>query len=258
MRRHARRQQQDCGRAPSASRAASAVSTCPTWIGSRVPPRIPRRTATLIQRTSFAMLGVVRAAVGSPRPRSRRARAPRNLPPDRLEQRVEPLAGGRRHRVERNAALAANAPAARSSRSGSSSASILFAATSCGLSASRSPDASRPGKSSSSRRMTSKSSTGSRAGRRRHVDECTSTLRPFEMAQEPMAEAVPFVRALDQAGHVGDDERAVAREPDDAEIRDQRGERVVGDLRPRRRDARDDRRLAGVRDSRPGRRRRAA
>ena len=38
----------------------------------------------------------------------------------------------------------------------------------------------------------------------------------------------------------------------------ERRERVVGDLRPRRGDARDQRRLAGVRESRPGRRRRAA
>ena len=38
-------------------------------------------------------------------------------------------------------------------------------------------------------------------------------------------------------------------ERDDAEIRRERRERVVGDLRTRRRDARDQRRLAGVRES---------
>ena len=61
-----------------------------------------------------------------------------------------------------------------------------------------------------------------------------------------MAEAQAAVRAFDEPGHVGDDEAAVVAQADDAEIRRQRGERVVGDLRPRRRDARDQRRLAGV------------
>ena len=54
------------------------------------------------------------------------------------------------------------------------------------------------------------------------------------------------MRALDQPGDVGDDERALARQPDDAQVRDQRRERVVGDLGARRGDARDERRLADV------------
>ncbi len=65
-------------------------------------------------------------------------------------------------------------PAARlrrcSSRAGSSSASILFAATTIGLSFNCSPEASRPGKSASSRMMTSKSLIGSRP-----LDDDTST-----------------------------------------------------------------------------------
>jgi hypothetical protein len=61
-----------------------------------------------------------------------------------------------------------------------------------------------------------------------------------------MAEAVALVRAFDQAGHVGHDEAPVVAQPHDAQVGYQRGEGVVGDLGPRRRDARDHRRLAGV------------
>ena len=46
-----------------------------------------------------------------------------------------------------------------------------------------------------------------------------------------MAEALALARAGDQAGHVGDDELHVAR-LGHAEVRDEGGERVVGDLRP--------------------------
>jgi hypothetical protein len=35
-------------------------------------------------------------------------------------------------------------------------------------------------------------------------------LRAIEVLQEPVAEPVAFVRALDQPGHVGDDEAPVA------------------------------------------------
>ncbi len=56
------------------------------------------------------------------------------------------------------------------------------------------------------------------AGRRRHVDEVHEHFRALEMAQEPVPEAVPGVRALDQSRHVGDDERAIARQADDAEV----------------------------------------
>ena len=57
------------------------------------------------------------------------------------------------------------------------------------------------------------------------------------------------MRALDQSGHVGDHEAAVVAEADHAEIRRQRREGIVGDLRTRRRHARDERRLAGVREA---------
>ena len=119
-------------------------------------------------------------------------------------------------------------------------ASILLAATICGLAASSG------GNSSSSRRTMSRSSTGSRPARARHVDDVDQHLGALEVAEELMAEAEAAMRALDQSGHVGDDEAAIVAQADHAEIRRQRGERVVGDLRPRRRDARDERRLAGV------------
>src|SRR5262245_62774493 len=61
-----------------------------------------------------------------------------------------------------------------------------------------------------------------------------------------MAEPLTPVSALDEARHVGDDEAAVVGERDDAEIWGQRRERIVGNLRARRGDAGDQRRLAGV------------
>ena len=170
------------------------------------------------------------------RPRARWPRGARRAPvPWRLTQ----------GRAERRPT--ANAVRGASSRSGSSSASILFAATSTGLSASRSPAASRPGKSASSRGDDVEVLDRIAAGRRRHVDEVHQHLRALEMAQEPMAEPVSGVRALDESRHVGHDERAIARQADDAEVGNERRERIVGNLRSGRRDARDHRRLAGVR-----------
>ena len=79
--------------------------------------------------------------------------------------------------------------------------------------------------------------------------------RPLDMPQESCAKSRAFVRALDQSGQVGDDERpadvpaghVVGR--DDAQVRFERGERVVGNLGMRRRDARDQRGLPGVREA---------
>ena len=52
----------------------------------------------------------------------------------------------------------------------------------------------------------------------------------LDMAEEAVAEADAFMRALDQAGNVGEHEFAVV-DRDDAELRVQRGEGIVGDLR---------------------------
>ena len=55
----------------------------------------------------------------------------------------------------------------------------------------------------------SKSSTGSRPDAPRHVHQVHQHLRALDVAEELVAEAMPFVRALDEPGHVGDDEAAI-------------------------------------------------
>ena len=68
---------------------------------------------------------------------------------------------------------------------------------------------------------------------RRDVDEVQEQSRAGEMTQEAGAEPVAVRRALDEAGDVGHDEASVRLDRDHAEVRVQRGERVVGDLRAR-------------------------
>ena len=70
--------------------------------------------------------------------------------------------------------------------------------------------------------------------------------RALDVAQELEAEPLALVRAFDDAGNVGDDERAVVAELHDAEVRRERRERIVGDLGTRRGDHREQRALAGV------------
>ena len=64
-----------------------------------------------------------------------------------------------------------------------------------------------------------------------------------------MAEPDALARALDQAGHVGDGELAAVGRLDRAEHGRERRERIVGDLRARVRDPREQRRLARVRQA---------
>nr|BFF11553.1 hypothetical protein GCM10025699_28560 [Microbacterium flavescens] len=66
----------------------------------------------------------------------------------------------------------------------------------------------------------------------------------LDVAEELEAQALALARALDEAGNVGDGEPDFSR-LHDAEVGVQRGERVVGDLRPRGRDGRDQTGLAG-------------
>ena len=80
------------------------------------------------------------------------------------------------------------------------------------------------------------------------VDEQAEHPRPLDVAEELVAEAATLAGALDQAGDVGDDELRAVTEADDAEVRLERGERVVGDLRLGRRDHADQRALADVRE----------
>src|SRR5205085_442470 len=67
-----------------------------------------------------------------------------------------------------------------------------------------------------------------------------------DVHQELETKSFPFVRALDDAWNVGDDERAVVRELHDAEVGAERGERIVADLWSCRRDDREQRGLTGV------------
>ena len=73
------------------------------------------------------------------------------------------------------------------------------------------------------------------AAGRRDVDHVHQDLGSFQVREELRAQAVSLVRAFDQARDVGHDERPVIAQLHDAEVRRQRRERVVGDLRPRRR-----------------------
>jgi len=69
----------------------------------------------------------------------------------------------------------------------------------------------------------------------------------LNVAQELVTEAPPLARAFDEAGNVGHDEVESVVGLHDSQVRGERGELVVGDLRLRGRDARDQRRLASVR-----------
>src|SRR5438270_13736768 len=68
------------------------------------------------------------------------------------------------------------------------------------------------------------------------------------MPQELVTEPEATMRALDQSRNVGDDEAAIFAKADDAEVRRQCGERIIRNFRTRRRDARDQRGLARVRE----------
>ena len=92
----------------------------------------------------------------------------------------------------------------------------------------------------------SKSSTGSRPDAPDTSTRWISTFVRSMWRRNWWPEPVSLVRPFDQPGHVGDDEAALAAHRDDAEIGRERRERIVGNLRLGRRDARDERRLAGV------------
>ena len=63
----------------------------------------------------------------------------------------------------------------------------------------------------------------------RDIDEMNEQPSTFDVAQELNAQAVSFVRAFDQAGNVGHDERMIAR-LDNAQIWFESGERVIGNF----------------------------
>ena len=61
---------------------------------------------------------------------------------------------------------------------------------------------------------------------------CSSTLQRSTWARNCIAKAAPFGGAFDQAGNIGHDEFG-AVDADHAKVRHQRGEGIIGDLRPR-------------------------
>ena len=75
---------------------------------------------------------------------------------------------------------------------------------------------------------------------------CTSTFVRSRWLRKCVTQSVLNVRAFNQAGNVSDHEAAIVAEAHDAEVGSQRGERIVGDLRSGRRDARDECGLARV------------
>ena len=83
--------------------------------------------------------------------------------------------------------------------------------------------------------------------RLRDVDQMDQKPGPLHMPEELDPEPLTSMRALDQPRYVGQHERSKLAQIDDAEVRCERGKRVIGDFGARRRDARDQRRLAGVR-----------
>ncbi len=81
---------------------------------------------------------------------------------------------------------------------------------------------------------------------RGEVEQHQQHPRPLDVPEELMTQPLALARALDQPGNVGHHHLEPVVGADDAEIRLQRGEGVVGDLRLRRGDAADQRRLAHV------------
>src|SRR5262249_43431995 len=80
------------------------------------------------------------------------------------------------------------------------------------------------------------------------IDQVDQRAAALDMAEEPVADARTLVRALDQAGDVGEHE-LLTLVADDAEIGGQGCERIGGDLRLGRGDTREERRLTCVREA---------
>src|SRR5262249_22159288 len=78
-------------------------------------------------------------------------------------------------------------------------------------------------------------------------DEERQDARSLDVTEELKAQPTSFVRALDDAREIGDDERAVVAQLNDAEIGAQRSEGIVADLRAGGGDYREQRRFARVR-----------
>ena len=84
---------------------------------------------------------------------------------------------------------------------------------------------------------------------RREIDEMHEHGAALDVPQKLVAEAVSFVCAFDETRNIGNDECLLVIRFDDAEVRDERGEWIVGDFRFGGADHRDQRRLAGIRQT---------
>ena len=83
----------------------------------------------------------------------------------------------------------------------------------------------------------------------RGVDDMHEHPRPLEVREKLVAEACTLGGALDQPRNVRDDQLGAVRRVDRPEHGLERRERVVGDLRLRIRDPREERRLPGIREA---------
>ena len=70
--------------------------------------------------------------------------------------------------------------------------------------------------------------------------------RPRHMPQKLVSQPMALVRAFDKSGNVRYHETLALAVTDHTQVGNQRGERIVGNLRPHRRDRCDQRRLAGI------------
>ena len=174
------------------------------------------------------------------RPRLDRPRAARPAATTSLRAAPARRRRSRRRRGGTGAPAPRRGARARRRASGSSTASILFATTICGLAASAGSN------SCSSRRSTSRSVAGSRPVSLDTSTRCTSTLVRSRWRRNWWPSPWPRCAPSISPGTSASDEAAIAAQADDAEVRRERGERIGGDLRPRGRHARDQRRLAGV------------
>src|SRR5581483_3126293 len=84
-------------------------------------------------------------------------------------------------------------------------------------------------------------------GNRRNIDEMQQQARPFDMPQKAFAQSMPLMSAFEQSGNVRDHKRTKITEIDDAEMRLERGKRIVGNLWFRGRNRRNKSRFARVR-----------
>src|SRR5439155_835872 len=82
----------------------------------------------------------------------------------------------------------------------------------------------------------------------RCVDHVNEKPRALDVPQELLAEAETAARPLDEPGDVGDDELAIV-EPRDAQIRNERRERIVRDLRSSAGESREERGLSRIRQT---------